>query len=130
MKKKKIIILSIALVMIIVMALFIGTGFTKLTNVFLNDYSVSEDGTTLTMNVGIASSMGYIRDYNVKLGGTNKYITFYPCFGGFNSNIGAKNEFEIETPVECDEIYFYHGDGGYTLVLQRNDVTGEWEKAK
>lgn len=130
MKKKQMLILVFALIFAVVAALFIGTGSTKRTDVYLVDYSISEDNSSIILNIAVAASMGYIRDCNVKLDGFNKYITFYPCFGGFNSNIGEKNEFEIDIDPNCDEIYFYHGGGGYTLVLQKNEITNEWEKAK
>ena len=119
MKKKSLLIIAMLIVLIAVI-LFIGTGFTKRTDVYLADYSVSEDGKSITMNIGIASSMGYARDCTIKQGGDNKYIAFYSAFGGLNSNIGAKNKFEIELNPSCAEIYFYHGVVGYTLVLQKN----------
>ena len=127
MKKKPLIIIG-TLVIAIVMMLFIGTGFVKRTDVYLVDYSLSKDGLSLTINVGITSPMGYTRGYTIKQGGDNKYITFYLAFGGLNSNIGAKNKFEIELNPSCAEIYFYHGDGGYTLVLQKNEAINEWIK--
>ena len=94
------------------------------------DYSVSEDDGRMTIHVGVASSMGFIRDCKVKQGGDNQYITFYSTFGALNSPIGAKNKFEIELNPLCTEIYFYHGDGGYTLVLQKDQETNKWERAK
>lgn len=129
MKKKSLIIISI-LVIAIVMILFIRTGFVKRTDVYLADYSLSKDGLSMIMDIGIANSMGYTRGYTTKQGGDNKYITFYSAFGGLNSNVGAKNKFQIELNPSCTEIYFYHGDGGYTLVLQKNEITNEWIKTE
>ena len=129
MKKKLLIIISIV-VIATMMILFIRTGFIKRTDVYLVDYFLSKDDSSITMDVGIASSMGYTRGYTIKQGGDNKYITFYSAFGGLNSKVGAKNKFQIELNLSCTEIYFYCGDGGYTLVLQKNEVTDEWIKAK
>ena len=127
--KKKILITVLVLVMGVSMLLFIATGFTKCTGVYLSEYTVSEDNTIITMNIGVASSMGYVRTCKIKQGGDNKYITFYSTFGGLNSSLGEKNTFEVEVNSLCREIYFYHGDGGYTLVLQKNEMTDEWERA-
>lgn len=127
MKKKSLIIVS-TLVTIIIMMLFIGTGLVKRTDVYLADYSLSKDGLTLTMDIGISSSMGYTRGYTVKQRGDSRYITFYSTFGGLNSHIGAKNNFEIELNPTCTKIYFYHGDEGYTLVLQKNESINKWVK--
>jgi len=30
---------------------------------------------------------------------------------------------------KIDKIYFYKGDGKYNLVLQKNELTNEWEFA-
>lgn len=128
--KKKVLITTVVLVLGVIMILFIATGFIKRTDVYLAGYSLSKDGSIITMNVGVAGSMGYIRDCTIKMGGDNKYITFYSTFGGLNSSIGAKNKFEVELNPLCTEIYFYHGDGGYTLVLKKNEITNEWEKVQ
>lgn len=106
---------------------FIGSGFNPRSDVYLADYSVSDDGTQITMQVGVASSMGYTRSFRSEQGGFNEYLTFYSAFGGLNSKLGARNTFVLEIdPVNCDEIYFYHGGGGYRLVLQKEPLTGQW----
>ena len=128
MKKKIIIILSV--ILIIIIALFVAGGFRKRTDVVLTNYSISEDGKIMTLNITITSSIGYARDLKVKQGGENKYITFYSTFGFFNSKIGAKSEYEIELNPYCNEIYFYKGDGGYNLVLKKDESTNEWKSVK
>ncbi|MBQ3095002.1 MAG: zf-HC2 domain-containing protein [Clostridia bacterium] len=106
---------------------FIGTGFLKRNDVFLVDYSVSEDGTEITLHTGIASSMGYTRGFKDNGGGEKPhYLTFYATFGGLNSTFGAKREFELELDKTDTEIWFNRADGGYELVLQKNETTGEW----
>ena len=117
MKKKIIVILFI--IIIIIIALFFANGFRKRTDVVLRDYSVTEDGKTMTLNIDITSSMGYARDLKVKQGGENKYITFYSTFGFLNSKIGAKSEYEIELNPYCNEIYFYKGDGGAKAPIKK-----------
>lgn len=124
MKKKKIII-PIIIIVLIALSFFLGTGFQKRTDVFLVDYTVNSD--SITLNVGVSSSMGYIRDLSVRTDDSSKFITFYPCFGGFNSSLGSKNEFEIDVPSNCEEIYFYSGDENYNLVLVK-DERGIWSK--
>ena len=110
-------------------AAFIALGFVPKTDVFLSDFAVSQDGSQIEMQVGVASSMGYTRGFRSKQGGFNEYLTFYSAFGGFNSSVCAKNRFVLEIDSQnCDEIYFYHGGGGYKLVLQKNPQSGEWER--
>lgn len=123
------IILVIAIILLLALAVFIGLGFVPRTDVFLADYEVSPDGSRIEMQVGVASSMGYTRAFRSKQGGFNEYVTFYSAFGGFNSKVGARNTFTLEIDaLNCDEIYFYHGGGGYQLVLQKDSVTGQWER--
>ena len=96
-------------------------------DVVLLDYSVSEDGTEITLNTTIPTSMGYIRGFKDNGGGVKPhYLTFYSTFGGLNSSFGAKHEFELELDKTDTEIWFNRADGGYELVLQKNEETGEW----
>ena len=81
MKKK--IIVVIAIICILLAGFLVGTGFQKRTDVVLFDYSVSEDGTTITLNVGVPTSVGYIRGFKDNGGGVKPhYLTFYSTFGG------------------------------------------------
>lgn len=131
-KRNRIIIGATALITALVVLLasyFIGSGFTKRTDVVLADYSVSEDGTEITLITTIPTSMGYIRGFENNGGGVKPhYLTFYRTFGGLNSSFGAKHEFELELDETDTEIYFNRADGGYELVLQKNAETGEWAR--
>ena len=127
MKKKSIILIVIIAIIVLVLSFLVGTGLNKRTDVVLFDYSVSEDGTQLTFNVHVMSSMGYIRGFEDNGGGVKPhYLTFYSTFGGLNSSLGAKSEFVLELTEDDEEIYFNRADGGYELVLQKNEETGEW----
>mgnify|MGYP000428367894 len=55
---KKRIIAVIVILAVLVALFFIGTGFQKRMDVVLVDYSVSEDGTEITLDVGIPTSTG------------------------------------------------------------------------
>lgn len=110
---------------------FIGTGFMKQPNVALMDYSVSEDGTKITLHVMVVPSIGYIRTYKDENSvEKHHYLTFFSTFGGLNSSFGFKNEFVLDVEPDDERIYFYHGNGGFTLVLEKNEQTGKWEKYK
>ena len=61
MKKK--IIMLISIIILLIASFLIGTGFRKRTDVVLGDFAVSEDGSKITLHVGVASSMGYIRNF-------------------------------------------------------------------
>lgn len=107
MKKKRIVIFSIMIIFVLIMSFLFGTGFVVRTDVVLNDYSVSEDGTKLTFKTAISGSMGYIRGFGDKGGGADShYLTFYSTFGGLNSSFGAKQEFELNLGEDDVEIYF------------------------
>ena len=128
MNKKVIYIVDF--IVLVAMVWIIGSGFIKRTDVYLVDYSVSKDGCEITLQVGVAGSLGYIWDF---LNDTNETeimeMQFYSTFGGFNSSIWAKNEFVILLNPECREIYFYHNDG-FDLVLQKDQDTGEWVRPR
>lgn len=126
---KKKVVLIIAIIVALIVSFLIGTGFMKRSDVALGAYSVSDDGSEITLNVGVMSSMGYIRNFKDNGGGVKPhYLTFYSTFGGLNSSFGAVNSFVLELAKEDTEIYFNRSNSGYELVLVKNVDTGEWER--
>jgi hypothetical protein len=117
---------TIILSLIIVGGLLLLSTGGKIASVMLLDYSISKDGNVMTLKVGVASSMGYIRTLKENQEENKKYITFYSTYG-LNSNIGAKSEFQIDLNPSCNEIYFYRGNDGYVLLLHKNKETNDWE---
>lgn len=125
MKKK--IFLTIAVIVVLMLLMFICTGFRKRTDVVLFDYSVSEDGSAISLEIQVSSSMGYIRGFKDKGGGVKPhYLTFYSTFGGLNSSFGSINEIKLELSRDNTEIYFNRPGGGYELVLKKDIATDEW----
>lgn len=121
---KKIVIISILSIIIVNSLLLLSTGG-KMAGIFLDDYSLFEDGSVMTLKTGVASSMGYIRSVKERQDENKLYLTFYSTYG-LNSKFGANNEFQIELHSTINEIYFYRGDAGYDLILQKNETTNEW----
>ncbi len=106
--------------------LFVLPGFQKRTDVFLQDFSVSGDGATITVETFSLGSMGYIRAMEAKQTGDEIHCSFYRCLGGLNSSFGAKNRFEIQVGDSAESIYFHRGTGSDQLVLERDAETGVW----
>ena len=124
---KRTAILFFAALWLLTAAFLLGTGLTRRGDVVLVDYAVSGDGSELSFRVGVASSMGYVRDFRDSGGGVKPhYLAFYSCFGGLNSRLGAKNEFILELGPEDTEIWFSRPGGGYELVLAKDPDTGLW----
>ena len=126
MKKKLIIAISIIALLVICI---LPTGGKQGGVILRKPPSVSEDGSKMTLYVGLVDSMGAIRTYKAKQDGDSLYITFYSTFG-LNGSVGAKNEFEIDIDPLCKYIYFYNGNEGYKLVLEKNSDTNEWQQIK
>ena len=126
-KKKFIIVFLVILTIFII--LYFNNGFKKRTDVILMDYSVLDNGSVIKLDIGISASIGYVRRLESKQKENSIYITFYSTFGFFNNKMGSKGEYEIKINKEIDKIYFYKGDGKYNLVLQKNELTNEWEFA-
>lgn len=126
MNRKKRLLIIIMVVVALLIGLILSTGRAR-TDVYLKDYKLSEDGKTMTLEVGISGSAGYVRKMKRTSGSMNYYYTFYSTFG-INSKLGAKDTFEIELDDNVDEIYFYTGGNSYKLVLVKNSATLEWEK--
>ncbi|MFR2147140.1 MAG: hypothetical protein ACLS5C_01750 [Waltera sp.] len=84
---KKRIIAVIVILAVLVALFFIGTGFQKRMDVVLVDYSVSEDGTEITLDVGIPTSIGYIRGFKDNGWSKTTLSYIFSTFGGINSPI-------------------------------------------
>lgn len=125
LKKKKILIISLASIILVSTISFLATGKAR-TDVVLNDYEISSDRKKMTLKVAVSSSSGYIRKMKRTSGSLNYYFTFYSTFG-INSKIGAKDTFTIDISNDVNEIYFYTGNHGYRKVLELNE-NNEWER--
>lgn len=126
--KRKVIFIT-AMIVILIAAFLISTGFIKRTDVVLFDYIVAEDGSAISLDVQVSSSMGHTRGFKDNGGGIKPhYLTFYSTFGGLNSSLGAKNSFILEMDDDDTEIYFSRPNGGYELVLIKNVDNGKWER--
>ncbi len=106
--------------------LFILPGFQKRTDVYLQDFSVSGDGSAVTIETFLTGSMGYIRAMEAKQIGDEIHCSFYRTFGGLNSRLGAKTTFEIRPDHPTQRIYFDRGTSFDQLVLERDADTGAW----
>lgn len=125
MKKKRFV--AGAVLGVLVLSYFLGSGFQTRSDVMLLDYSVAEDGAGIRLEVQVASSMGYVRGFRDEGGGVKPhYLTFYQTFGGFNSTLGAENAFLLALEPEDTEVYFNRPNGGYELVLQKEEQSGRW----
>lgn len=107
-------------------ALFVTPGFQKRTDVYLQKFSVSEDGSAVTVQTFTTGSMGYIRAVEPKQIGNEIHCSFYSCFGGLNSSFGAKSRFEIQADDSAEKIYFDRGMSFDQLILERDAGTGVW----
>lgn len=127
-KRGKVLLITIISVLCIISAgYFILPGFTKETTVYIGDYSVSENGQKMTIQIGVASSIGYVR--KVKSYQIDKllYLDFYSAFGGINGSIGAKKEFKIPLNKDTEMVAVCVGKDNYDFVLEK-DVEGNWKK--
>ena len=108
--------------------LFVLPGFQKRTDVYLRGFSVSGDGTVITVETFTIGSMGYIRALETKQVKNEIHCFFYRTFGGLNSGFGAKSRFEIrlENFVNPAEFIYLDRVGLDQIVLKRDAETGEW----
>lgn len=126
MKKK--IFVAVAIVIVLVCIYLIGSGFMKNSSACIGEYSVSEDCTEITMNIGVAYSAGYIRKVEVHQQENRKMcIDCYSAFGGINGKIGAKTVFTLSLNDDTNMIAIYRGKNHYEEVLQK-DTSGVWKR--
>lgn len=127
--KKKFLISAIAVIVIIAAYIF-GTGFIKSQSAFIEDYSVSEDGTQMTIKVAVSSSAGHIRKVSTyQQQGGKLYLDFYSAFGGLNGRLCAKDEYTINIQDETEIIALFRNTDCYEEVLRKN-ADGQWERTQ
>lgn len=123
----------LTVLIVIALAIVIGSGFDTREDVVLGGYRTRADGGAVTVEVDVTSPMGFVRSAEERQEDGCLYVRFYSAFGGHNGSIGARDSFELETPEDCREIYFYC-DGtqadGYDLVLRREDADSAWERVE
>ena len=126
MSLKKYAPVLIILIVSAVGLLFLLPGLEKRTDVCLQDFSVSKDGSAIMIKTSLSSSMGFIRDMETEKTGEEIHCSFYRTFGGLNSTIGAKNTFEIKLDASTEKIYFDRGEESDALVLEREAAANIW----
>ena len=92
-------------------------------NVYIESFTLSEDGQTMTIRVAVSVSVGYTRSVTVKDEGSTLRLVFHPAYGFINGKIGAKNTFDIPLKPYQDKIYIFPSGHG----LLRNEQ-GTWQR--
>ena len=123
----------LTVLIMIALAIVIGSGFDTRGDVVLGGFSEAADGGAITVEVDVASPMGYVRSADEVQTGDGLYVKFYSAFGGYNGSLGARDSFELTIPEDCREIYFYRdgqAGGEYDLVLRRDNASSDWERVQ
>lgn len=127
-KPVRIAIIALAVIIALMTMYLVAPGFTKMGNVFIVDFSVSEDGSKMTITVGVSTSIGYVRKVSVhQQHGGKLYLDCYSAFGGINGSWGAKNEYTIQLDEDTEMIALYRSPNCYDPVLAK-DANGEWQR--
>lgn len=96
-------------------------------DVMIEDFSVSADGSEMTLKAGIAGSAGYLRKVKVRYDDEYKtvLVDFYSTFG-INNPVGAEDTFVIPLKLDSENILFNRGDNYYAAFAKGED--GQWYK--
>lgn len=126
---KKALIIIAGVILVLVLAYLIGTGFIMNTSAGVEDFSVSADGKEIDIRFGVMSSMGYLRKVTVRRqeDGT-LYLDAWSAFGGLNGRIGALTA-PVTFPLteDTERIALCRDEGRYEVVL-RKDASGSWQR--
>ena len=128
-KPLRTVIITVCILSALLITYIIGSGFIKNPSVYIEDFTVSEDGKTVTIKTFVSSSVGFIRKVSVhqQFGG-KLYLDCYSAFGGINGSIGAKDLFTIALNDDTSIIAIYRNANCYETILVKNEE-GHWEKA-
>lgn len=123
--KKRKIWLLIWIIVLLYGIYFVGCGFSTDSDLSFSEYEYSQEKNELILKkINISSSIGYVRGYRSSQTGEKLFLTFYKCFWGINSSLGAKDSFTVELSPETEEIYLWEGENAH-LFLKKNVENGE-----
>lgn len=129
-KLSRIILIALAVIVVLLAAYLVAPGFAKMGNVYITDFRVSEDGSEMTVTVGVSSSIGYVRKVSEhRQQGGKLYLDCYSAFGGINGSWGAKNEYNIQLDDDTEMIAIYRSPNCYDPVLLKGE-DGVWVFSK
>ena len=97
----------------------------KRDDVMIEDFSVSADGSEMTVHAGVFSSAGYLRKINVSYDDHAVMVDFYSTFG-INNPMGAEDTFVIPLKPDSENILFNRGNDYYAALAK--DTDGRWYK--
>ena len=120
------ILVAAAAVLIVLAVCFLILGG-KRDDVMIEDFSVSADGSEMTLKAGIAGSAGYLRKAQVRYDDEHKtvLVDFYSTFG-INNPVGAEDTFVIPLKPDSENILFNRGNDYYAALAK--DADGRWYK--
>ena len=110
---------------------FFRSGFGRVSDVYICDYSLSQDGKEITIRVGVSSSVGFVRKAVAhQQDGGRLCVDFYAPFGGINSRIGAQSSYTLPLREDTTVIAVYrhinrYADYDYEDELYK-DADGVW----
>jgi len=114
--------------LLLVLAYLILPGFMKKTDAYVDQFTVSPDGSAITLRVGVGGSVGTVRKLAVhQQQGGKLYLNAMAGFGGINGAIGAKNEFTIALDPETKIIALYRGPDCYETILEKTAEGWQWK---
>ena len=122
-KKMKILVAAAAVLIVLAVCFLILGG--KRDDVMIEDFSVSADGSEMTVHGGVFSSAGYLRKINVSYDDHAVLVDFYSTFG-INNPVGAEDTFVIPLKPDSENILFNRGNDYYAAFAKGED--GQWYK--
>ena len=125
MKKVWIITLVVCILLMgIIGSVMLLPGFQRRNDVFVSDFSLLDDGKALTVQIGVASSMGYVRSLeSVGVKDGVLLLNAYSAFGGLNGSVGAKDTYALPVAEDVSAVALCRGSGNYEIVLEKKDWT-------
>ena len=125
-KNRKVIFFIVMIVILTAAMGFLCLGGRR-DDVMIEDFSVSADGSEMTLKAGIAGSAGYLRKAKVRYDDEYKtvLVDFYSTFG-INNPVGAEDTFVIPLKPDSENILFNRGDNYYAALAK--DADGRWYK--
>ena len=120
--------ITVIAILVLVIIYMIMAGCSKVSDAFIGEYTVTEDGKEMTVRIGVAGSFGGVSSMKAKKEADGiMYLDCYSAYNGFNGKLGEEGCYTFPLDEDITTIVLYRSGNKYEIILEKNS-DGTWER--
>lgn len=120
----KTMIIGTVVLILLAVAVYFMADYNPCPDAYIAGYSVSEDGTDITLDMDTVSSAMYVHKVTVHQQESGKL--YLNCYYTVKE---SDTSFTIELDEDTETIALYRGENAYEVMLEK-DSEGSWQRVK